>query len=285
MLPNLIIPGYTRTGTTWLYTVLKKHPEIYLPKRKEIHYFDKNFNKGLEFYERFYSGYNNEKYCGDFSPTYILDIENAKKIKDTLKDLRIIIVLRNPIDRLFSNYLKIKREKFANYSFSDVINKNYLSKKLHYNQVHVYCNQFPRKDILFLIYEDLKINPVVYIKKILDFLNIESEKFLRSINILSKKRENPTIIPKSLFIHRIFHYTDRVLRKSNNNYIDTGLDQLLDLYKKLFVRNINFEKRETVNIVDRIMISNYFFSDILALSDLIGRDLIKFWQFDKISKK
>ena len=70
-LPNLICPGAQKSGTTTLFDILVQHPEIYKPKIKEQHFFDLNYDKGMNYYSQFYEEVKDEKYIPDFSPFYL----------------------------------------------------------------------------------------------------------------------------------------------------------------------------------------------------------------------
>ena len=104
-LPNFIIIGAARAGTVSLFHHLREHPEIYLPFVKETDFFYKDFDKGLDYYQKsFYSGWKDEKAVGDISPWYIYSEDAAKNIHQTIPEVKIIATLRDPIERTFSDY-------------------------------------------------------------------------------------------------------------------------------------------------------------------------------------
>ena len=108
-LPNLLIPGYHKAGTTTLFHQLSKHPDIYPSHIKEPFYFRPYINgkdlPPIADYASNFAGSTTEKYRMEGSPTYIYGGERAaSKIREMLGDVRIIISLRNPVDQLFSLY-------------------------------------------------------------------------------------------------------------------------------------------------------------------------------------
>ena len=137
--PNFIIAGFPKCGTTSLHHYLNEHPQIFMPNQKELHFFtfeilsklkngprDKIVKKtqidNSEKYLKFYREVKNEIAIGDASPSYINYPTQFPKIKEYLNDPKLIIVLRDPINRAYSNYLHLKREQRETLSFKEAIN-------------------------------------------------------------------------------------------------------------------------------------------------------------------
>ena len=125
--PNFIIAGFPKCGTTSLHHYLNEHPEIFMPEQKELHFFTykilsklKNGPKdelvketqinSSEKYLSYYQNVKKEIAIGDASPSYINYPSEFLKIKRYLNDPKVIIILRDPINRAYSNYLHLKRE-------------------------------------------------------------------------------------------------------------------------------------------------------------------------------
>lgn len=106
MLPNFLIVGAARAGTTSLYYYLKQHPDVFMSPKKEIDFFDvdKNFEKGLDWYERYFEGYTGQKAIGEASPLYMYLEKVPKRIAKVIPDVKLIFILRNPVDRAYSHY-------------------------------------------------------------------------------------------------------------------------------------------------------------------------------------
>src|SRR5436305_13662497 len=104
MLPNFLIIGAARSGTTTLYTHLKRHPDIYLPPRKrpEPHFFYKSaeYERGIGYYEeRYFSACRNESAIGEASTSYVFGPTVPGRIRAALPDIKAICLLRNPVER------------------------------------------------------------------------------------------------------------------------------------------------------------------------------------------
>jgi len=101
---NLFIAGVNKAGTTWLYHLLKGHPDIQFSSKKELFYFDKTYPAGLKDYHAYFNFNAEKKYYAEGSSTYIRSSKTAEKIKRYNPDAKIIIMLRDPIKRLLSQF-------------------------------------------------------------------------------------------------------------------------------------------------------------------------------------
>ena len=99
---NLFIVGIAKAGTTWLHYLLDAHDEIFMSKRKEHYYFGDVYPKNIEKYEKNFPFEKSYKYFGESTPTYYLSIKIAKQIKEYSPDAKIIVLVRDPIQRLLS---------------------------------------------------------------------------------------------------------------------------------------------------------------------------------------
>ena len=106
-LPDFLIVGAQKCGTTTLYDILNNHPEVNMSKIKEVNYFTmlKDHNKGLEYYSNFFNKKTTKhRITGEASPGYMSHLHIQKLIKDNLGEVKIVMILRNPIKRAYSQY-------------------------------------------------------------------------------------------------------------------------------------------------------------------------------------
>jgi len=200
--PDFIIAGVQKGGTTSLFNYLAQHPQVATSSVKEVHYFDVNYLAGMEWYLQCFPleiecvG----KVVGEASPYYIFHPLSAQRIKKDLPDAKIIILLRNPIARAYSNFqmqLRHKNEKETTI-FEEGIAKedarmegevekilndesynsynhrklSYKSRGLYYQQVKHWLDIFGREKILILKSEDFFAQTMGELKKVYKFLGI-----------------------------------------------------------------------------------------------------------------
>lgn len=203
-IPNFICIGAQKAGTTSLFEILKQHSQICLPEVKEVHYFDKEdlFEKGSEWYSSNFKQ-PDKAIIGDITPDYIYFEKSASRIKELYKDspLKIIAILRHPVDRAYSQYLMSKRRGFEALSFVEATQQeeqrlkngdfeqnhfSYLDRGHYSIQLERYKEFIRDENMLVLSFEnDIKSNLAHTIQRILAFLELDAEEL--NIDIQSNR--------------------------------------------------------------------------------------------------
>lgn len=201
--PNFIISGFPKCGSTALHYYVDAHPEIFMPKQKELHYFTQSYisklNKGpgdleakksqvksLDSYFKMFEGVSGEKTIGETSPSYINYPSSFKKINKELDTPKVIILIRDPIKRAYSNYLHLLREHRETESFSKSLDLENFRKSQQYSDFWLYTfNSFyydkiieAKKvfsDVLILTQEELNLDTKKTLIKVYKFLEVDSE--------------------------------------------------------------------------------------------------------------
>ena len=191
--PDFIIIGAMKAGTSATYEYLMQHPQIIKRLPKELHFFNLNYEKGLDWYfSQFVCTKENELgqklLIGEASPSYLPSRRVPARVAEFLPNVKIIVLLRNPTDRAISHYYhQVKRVKdesrpvelaFSHQEIFD-ITKNQHSKTNLYltqGQYALYLKRwfevFPQEQILILNFQELENSPSDYVKKIFTFLNV-----------------------------------------------------------------------------------------------------------------
>ncbi len=176
-LPNFLVVGFPKCGSTALHYYLEAHPSIYMPTQKELHYFTSDklikLNKGpgdkevkkfmiteKSAYKAAYKNVKNEKMVGDASPSYINHPDRIPKIKALLGEPKIIILLRDPIKRAYSNYLHLKREQREHLSFYEALKAEEQRKRDKYSDFwyyHFNSTYFEKVDAFVKAFDDVLI--------------------------------------------------------------------------------------------------------------------------------
>ena len=293
ILPNLLIVGAAKSGTTSLHNYLKQHHDIFMSHHKEPHFLINNeigvnrIPNGLSKYEDYLALFKDAKsykYRGESSTMYLqfpeISVKNIKKYLNN--DIKIIIMLRNPVERAFSGYQHVRRyNMMERLEFSEAIDEcenryfintnftpasRYLNIGLYYNMVKKFQSNFGKK-IHVIIYDDFINNAQEELSKVFDFLNVKDisintnqkhmvggwqwkSGFLK--NIFTKKSWMKNFI-KFIFP---FHPLRRCLRR---NLVSLFSSPVVEMHDKT-----------------RSKLQEFYNDDINKLSQLLNRDL-KFW--------
>jgi hypothetical protein len=289
--PNFLIVGAQKSGTTSLYNYLKQHPQIYMSPAKEPHFFVSHFLKlphrgigdnvyrvikDLKKYEALFSDVRNEKKIGEATATYLYYYEGAiSRIKTMLGNVEIVIILRNPVDRAYSGYMHLIRDDREYLSFEDSLKEetpriannwcslwHYTSTGFYYKQVKAYLNKFSRVKIL--LFDDMQEAPLRLLKDLYNFLDVDGSFIPNDLMV----RYQVTGVPKYRLVYNI-------LRKPN--FLKSAIKPFISEEKRMNIRERIIRsfvaKRPEMNPETRRFLIGVFKEDVLALQDLINRDL------------
>jgi len=278
---GFFIVGAPKAGTTSLFHYLNTHPEIKMSSAKEPNYFsDKElFDQGLYYgtsridtlqkYNSLFSGRKKEKLMGESSVSYLYYSEVPKRIKVYNTDSKIIVMLRNPVDRAFSHYLMDYRLGLTSESFESEFNKKIGLKFQQYfllgnysSQVKRYIDVFGRENIHFIWYSDFKKNTSLELEKVFYFLSLNIN-YCLDFN----KVHNSFFMPKNNIVRKI--YSIIWLRKVLVSLIPSTFISL--------IKSILFNKgnKPKISVEVRNSVSLYFEKDIEILEKLLSINLEK----------
>jgi hypothetical protein len=208
VLPDYIIIGAMKCGTTSMYNYLVQHPNVRQAAKKEVHFFDWEYQKGLTFYRsqfptRIYKEgmrifRNHHFLCGEASPYYLFHPHVARRVAHDLPDVKLIAILRNPVDRAYSHYWHWKRENIEQLSFEEAVKSeperlageldkmlkdefyesynygyySYLARGLYYEQLKKWRSYFPEEQFIVIGFEEFHTKPLEIYKRVTRFLNL-----------------------------------------------------------------------------------------------------------------
>lgn len=284
MLPNFIIVGAPKAGTTSLYHYLSEHPEVFMSDPKEVNYFSneeieaqglyyQDFKaKNLSEYQKLFVGADTQKAVGEGSVSYLFYPKTPGKIKAAIPDVKIIILLRNPVERGYSHYLMDYRMGLTDLSYEEIVYKTgkhknidlyyqqFVELGMYYEQVKRYLDLFGEQQVKIYLQEDLRTESEKVISDLYEFLGIDA-----SHMIDTTKEHNSFSMPKNKFIHKLYvSHTIRFIVKTIFS------NTLKEKFKNLF-----FERKKKPKLEKKLKeyLRELYSEDIKKLEQLIGRDL------------
>lgn len=279
--PNVFIVGAPKAGTTYLYTVLQEHPELFFPKVKELNHFSYDDLTTYGYYKDFklqseqkylkqYVNAYNQKHLVDASVSYFAFASVPEKIARFNPNAKILISLRNPIKRAFSHYQMDQRMGYAPEPFNIYIHRKkedpyfiqYIQNSLYYENIQNFLKHFKRENIHILFLERMEEE----FSGVFDFLNIPQKQNKEN----SRDPVNVNKAPRNR-IARFFQHNRKVV-STLKMVIPKSVIQRYNkyLYKTAETAEIDQQSAE--------FLTNLFAKDIQSLSELLDIDLFDLWQ-------
>jgi hypothetical protein len=288
ILPNFLVIGAYKSGTTSLHNYLKQHPDIFIPEVKEPNYFAfldaqkptnnpayKNSIKTAEGYANLFAKAKFKKAIGEVSPEYMSNsASSAKAINSQLPTIKLIGILRNPIERAYSDYLMYFHKGIDKEShFINALSKQnermnrgdptgfYISTGFYGKQLIPYYELFPKEQIKIILFEDLVNNPYSLLRELFLFLDVDPDFCPTELS-----KHNPSGIPKNAFAKFILnnqHYIRIILRPILFN----GVRNILRRHKK------DLLDKPAIPVEAKSKLQKIYKDDVHQLETLIGRDL------------
>jgi len=283
--PDFIIVGAAKSGTSSLHRYLNVHPDIFMPKLKELNFFHAYGQENTPIWERFPEMPTNEmayashfyeakdnQIKGEASPSYLIyykrTIDNIKKFYKGRKEPKIVIILREPIDKIWSHFrfnrmykldpdnlsleaaLEIEKKRLKNPTYLPDV--HYIYNTQYLQQVKAYLENF--KEVKVFLFDDLNENPTQLITEIQDFIGVE-----RQLPENAGKKYNKS----------------NVIKVPSNNAVawamKTGLTRLKFPFKEQL--KSKFLKKETMSISVQKKLIEIFKPEVEELQVLLNRDL------------
>ena len=277
--PNFIVAGTQKAATTWFHECLNEHPEVFVPKVKEVHFFCKEpcgkskNNLGTGWYISQFPDNKSFKAIGEISVDYMYYEHIAEDIFNFNPNMKILFILRNPVDRAYSAYWMNKRQKSNMPEFQEFIrvDHEFIDRGFYYNQIERYF-EFFKENIKIFIYEDLLRNPEAFIKEVYSFLNVDDGFIPQTLYYkVASTRELGSLIGKVLY-----KYVAPILKKSSLLSSLWRAVKFNTPAKRLFsVTKENTSKYKTINTNDRECLIEIYKKENIKLFDLIGRNIDK----------
>lgn len=297
-MPNFLIIGAMKAGTTAFYSYLKQHPEIYMSPVKEPNFFafegermdfcapqdQKGINRtsitAIDSYRALFFGATSEKAIGEASHWYLYSPKAPGRIHHHVPEVKLIVLLRDPVERAYSQFLHFVRDgqepltDFAralqeeetrirnNWAFG-----RYASRGFYHAQLKRYLGTFDRSQIKIHLYEDFGTDPVGVLGDTFRFLGVD-DAFVPEMSV----RPNVSGVPNNRALHALLTRPERI-KTILKPHLPPGLLRFAgDL------RDRNLHKPQLAPEQRRRMVESYR-EDILKLQDLIDRDLSKWLEW------
>jgi hypothetical protein len=277
-LPNFLVIGVPKGGTGSLHDYFRQHPEIFMPAKKDPRWFcfDNQRNKlrfpvrSLEAYEALFAEAKGEKAIGESTALYFWSAIAPQKVRDTIPDTKLIVSLREPVQRAFSFYHMNLRTEGRNegLSFLEALQVDPLMQRTYHAGLSAWLAHFDRSQIEVILFEDLAKDTLRTVQSLFAFLGVDPG-FVPDLKI-----SNPGGVPRSKWFHRLM--TNDHLRTWSRTYLPRSW-----VYAAKDLRSLNLDKSKMqMTEEERAGAYAFFRDDILRTQDLAGVDLSRWLRPD-----
>jgi sulfotransferase family protein len=278
VLPDFLIVGASKGGTVWMNECLREHPDVHLSQEThEIFFFDRYYDRGVDWYARYFQGYAGQKRVGDITSTYLADALAPSRVRRVLPDATLIASLRNPIDRAWSKYLHMWRKgqipRHLSFWQACELAPGIIADGEYFRCQQAWRDVFPEEQLHLFVLDDARADPFAHMRRVYEALEIDPE--FRAPSTTQRANEHRT--PRSIRIAAIAYRGSALLHRS-------GLHAPIELAKRLGLERVflhrdrnAIKEPEQLTEADRERLRLHYRDDVAALSELVGRDLIGLW--------
>jgi len=293
MYPNFLIIGPPKCASSSLHYYLKQHPQVFMSKIKELKFFSQDYDKGMEFYARYFSEAGNAVAVGESTPVYSFLPFVMDRIKEHFPQMKLILCFRNPLDRTFSSWLMQKGmgkevlpmreaidinlkqlsyvslegkegekrwlESMGNYNADESRLRTYIQAGMFAQILKLNYKRFNPEQVKIIFLDDLKNDFDGTMSGIFKFIGVD-DKF---------------IVPNKEIVN--FHFDRKASKITNKLFGVKGTRFLIDLTPKFISNRLKKAWKTKVppklGMEDRLYLWEIFKDDINELEQMTGRNL------------
>jgi len=273
MKPTFIGIGAQKCATTWIFRNLDGHPQVALSLQKELHFFSANYDRGYRWYESQFEAGPSARAVGEYSTSYLCDLDSPERVARYNPDLRLIVALRDPVDRAYSNHLHEVRvghlgSGTPSFESCEPDNPMYLEQSCYARHLRRWLERFPREHLLVLFQEEIESDPGSQAAMLYEFLGVDasyrSPYLVERVNV-SARQKSPTAkramqigagAIRSLFGERAVRNLKafapmRGLRRANEAKLTNAVPPLQAATRERLVAGFAQDMRDLVALVGR----------------------------------
>ncbi|CAM3581532.1 sulfotransferase family protein [Nocardioides zeicaulis] len=173
-LPNFLYVGPDKAGSSWLHETLLRHPDVYLTPSKDLYFFDRYHDRGLDWYAAQFKDAREEKVVGEVCQDYLFHPLAAQRIHDALGDVKVMVSLRDPVDRAWSSYLYMRKHGIGPDTFAEALRSRpeLLEHGRYATGLDRFLELYPRDHVHVALFDDLEADPQGFLDGVTDFLDV-----------------------------------------------------------------------------------------------------------------
>ena len=274
-IPNFAYIGTSKAGSTWLFNALAGHPDVHLASNKGLYYFDQHFDEGPQWYLDHFRSAGDTVAVGEISHSYLSSPEAAARIAEFNPGMRLLVCLREPVDRAFSDYLDLVKNGQYDGSFAAALEQfpRLLDRGRYATHLERYLDLFPRRQLHVSLFDDLRADPQAYADEVFGFLGARR----LELPPADLKSRMPAGRPRSPAVAAAAKTASKLAKR-------TGLRRLRSRVKRsVLVRQALYrpytDDRPTIDPALAAELRLGFADEVLRLDSMLGRSVSEQWGY------
>jgi hypothetical protein len=315
ILPDFIIGGAMKSGTTTLHEILNQHPDVFIANN-ELHFFDMDnivqhpdfnqFKRGhwsshnleensasyWQWYSSQFADAKEGQLIGEDSTTYLASESALRRIAVQSKQIKLVILLRHPTARTYSQYWHMVRAGRAMFNFEDTLRlspHSLLDRSAYLRQLNTLFRHIPREQVRVVLFEEFLSDKVQVIKGLCEFLGLDFE---RLPSTALDTHANHSRIPRFVWLHLLKSrfFGNGVIKQYRNHFANNSVSQedkktfLAVIFKKLYsaINPLEYKKPAKICPDTQRFLDEYFYRELQGLNELLGQNILSTW-FDDVN--
>ncbi|MDP5183782.1 sulfotransferase [Blastococcus sp. BMG 814] len=274
-IPDFAYIGTSKAGSTWLFNALAGHPDVYLASDKGLYYFDQHFDEGPQWYLDHFRSAGDQAAVGEISHSYLSSPAAGARIAEFNPGMRLLVCLREPVDRAFSDYLDLVKNGQYDGPFAAALEKfpRLLDRGRYATHLQRYLDLFPRSQLHVSLFDDLRADPQAYADEVFAFLGARR----LELPPADLKSRMPAGRPRSAAVAAAAKSASKLAKR-------TGLRRLRSRVKRsIVVRQALYrpykDDRPTVDPALAAELRQGFADEVLRLDSVLGRPVSELWGY------
>jgi hypothetical protein len=274
-LPDFRSIGTSKAGSTWLFNTLAIHPQVHLASSKGLYFFDQHYDRGVDWYLDQFRGAGDARAMGEISHSYLSSPGAEQRIAQVNPTMRLLVCLREPVDRAFSDYLDLVKNGQFDGSFEAALERypRLVDRGRYASHLHRYSSVFPASQMSVQLFDDLRSDPQSYADATFDFLEVDR----LQLPAAALKRRQPAGTARSRGLASAAKHVSAVARQ-------VGLRKLRSRVKRsVVIRQLLYrpyaDDRPELDPVVAEELRRVFAPEVEALAPLLGSSLAARWGY------
>ena len=274
-IPDFAYIGTSKAGSTWLFNALALHPDVHLASSKGLYYFDQHFGQGRQWYLDQFAGAGHAVAVGEISHSYLSSPEAAARIAEFNPRMRLLVCLREPVDRAFSDYLDLVKNGQYDGDFTGALERfpRLLDRGRYASHLQRYVDLFPADQLHVSLFDDLRQDPQAYADEVFDFLGVRRLELAPA----DLKSRMPAGTPRSAVVASGAKVASRLVKRAGLAGLRSRAKRSLLLRRALY-RSYR-DDRPTIDPVVAAELRRGFLDEVLRLDSLLGRPVAQRWGY------